>query len=112
VVGQFGRCATSPDGITWTEQTNLGTVTGNLTFLYSVAWTGSRFVAVGYQTTASPNISRCATSPDGVTWTIQPNFNTAFGDGYIPYAIVYSISKLVAVGIIEVGAASRCATSP
>lgn len=49
--------ATSPDGITWTART-----LPSGTWL-SVAWNGSVYVAVDY------NSAQCATSPDGITWT-------------------------------------------
>lgn len=72
VVGSYGRCATSPDGVTWTYRPGLQSAVG--VYLYSnfgmqgIAWTGSFFVTAG-------NEGRVATSPDGITWTLQPGLN-------------------------------------
>jgi hypothetical protein len=57
--GTAGRVFTSPDGITWTSQTNPAT-----SVLLSVRWSGNQFVAGG-------NSRSVMTSPDGVTWTNQ-----------------------------------------
>jgi len=51
---------TSPDGITWTQQT-LPASAG----WYSIAWNGSVFCAIARNSTVA------ATSPDGITWTQQ-----------------------------------------
>lgn len=59
--GGDGVVVTSPDGITWTQQSVPATVT---TSLDAVTWDGQRFVAAGYYGTV-------LTSTDAVTWTVQ-----------------------------------------
>jgi len=55
-----GTIATSPDGVTWTQQTP-----GQYSYNFeSVIWTGTKFVAVG-------DWGYIYTSPDGVNWTEQ-----------------------------------------
>lgn len=56
---------TSPDGITWTEQTNPKNFDLN-----DVIWNGSLFVAVG---SADGTDAYIVTSPDGTTWTERAN---------------------------------------
>jgi len=63
VVGQGGRCATSPNGVTWTYQPSLGAVTSNVV-AFALAWNGSVFLA------GCAN-GKVATSPDGVNWTLR-----------------------------------------
>ena len=40
-------------------------------FVFAISWSGTQFVAVGAW-------GKCVTSPDGVTWTNQASFTTAF----------------------------------
>ena len=56
----------------------------------AIVWDGSQFCAVGES-------GKCATSPDGVTWTNQANFTTAISS-YNMYAIAWDGTQLVAVG--------------
>ena len=58
----FGGCVvlTSPNGVTWTRQT-----TPTVPPLHSIAWSGSKFVAVGQ--------AAILTSLDGINWTKQSN---------------------------------------
>lgn len=60
VGGTNGYIATSPDGVTWTQQASQ--FVGQT--VYGLVWSGSLFVAVG----AAAKVS---TSPDGVTWTAR-----------------------------------------
>jgi hypothetical protein len=53
-------CATSSDGVNWTQRTMPGTGTE----WRGVVWNGSVFCAVGNGTSTT-----IATSPDGITWT-------------------------------------------
>ncbi len=71
---------TSPDALTWTTQKP------PWAYLYSIAWLGTQFVAVGQ----GPQIFY---SPDGVTWTSQTSgtYNPLTG-------IAWSGTKYVAVG--------------
>ena len=65
--------ATSPDGITWTGQSN-----GPASGLNDICWNGSIFCAVGNNTVW--------TSPDGITWTNQtsPEANNWSGVAWSP----------------------------
>ena len=58
--GASGLLATSPDGITWTQQTSSFATTT----IRAVAYDGSQWVAAGTS-------GKLATSPDGITWTQQ-----------------------------------------
>jgi hypothetical protein len=49
VVGEMGAIASSPDGITWTIQNAEKPIT-----LFSVAWTGFKYVGVGLGILLSP----------------------------------------------------------
>lgn len=69
IVGDSGKVATSPDGITWTVQMG----TWGTTQMNGIAWNGTVFCAVGGTSTGIT-----ATSPDGVTWT---NGSTIAGNG-------------------------------
>jgi hypothetical protein len=62
-VGYSGAeiCATSTDGITWTERPSFATAWTNGS-PQAIAWNGSVFCVVG-------DSGSCVTSPDGITWT-------------------------------------------
>jgi hypothetical protein len=92
-VGASGCVGTSPDGITWTQQTTGGGA--------GITWRGVAFgaglwVAVGHAGTLY-------SSPDGITWTSR---TSAFGASNI-YSLVYGAGQFVAVG-----EAGKIATSP
>jgi hypothetical protein len=55
----FTTVLSSPDGVTWTRQSDTG---NGLNTLTAVSWSGSEFVALGFN-------DAVLTSPDGVTWT-------------------------------------------
>ena len=63
-VGQGGKIAHSPDGITWTQQTS-----PTILPLQSVAYGNKLWVAVGQDGTV-------LTSPDGLEWTEESGFPT------------------------------------
>jgi hypothetical protein len=90
--GSSGKIFTSPDGITWTERTQLTTTAWGTYSVGCMAWNGSKFI-IG----ASDGNYTLATSPDGITWTVQSGFNSSTGV-YQPKAIVWSGSKLVIAG--------------
>jgi hypothetical protein len=83
-----GRVMTSPDGITWTEQTGPGVEK----FPEDVIYAGGQFVLVGYDWDGTGGI--VMTSPDGITWTEQTDIS---GDQHW-YAIAYGGGIYVAVG--------------
>lgn len=107
VVGRWGRCATSPDGITWTLRQSLPSVIGTYTYsnagMNGIAWGNSIFLTGGTE-------GRIATSPDGITWTRQTALNsTAWATSDIAIVnfvnskfIISNISTL-AVGISSDG---------
>lgn len=76
IVGEFGRVATSSDGIAWTNQTSLSTsawgAAGTASNVQKVIWNGSRFLAVG------PG-SKVARSTNGTAWTYEGGLITAGG---------------------------------
>jgi len=57
----------SSDGVTWNFPSGSGFTSTDL--VEAIAWNGSLFVAVG---NFGPSGYTAATSPDGITWTIQP----------------------------------------
>lgn len=84
-VGYQGKIYFSSDGgISWAKQFET-----QLTWLNSVTWTGSMFVAVGSDGTV-------ITSPDGVDWTIRPT-----GISTTLKSITWTGSKLVVTGFNE-----------
>ena len=64
-----GRVATSPDGVTWTNQTGLSSTGWSTTYITSINWNGSQFLVAG-------GTGKVATSPDGVTWTYQTGLSS------------------------------------
>jgi hypothetical protein len=88
-VGENKTIVTSPDGIVWTERSS-GDVSDYR--LYSIVWTGTKFIAVGWDINA--NQSTIVTSIDGITWT-RHSFAVAGG---VLLGITKSNNQLVAVG--------------
>lgn len=86
------KCATSPDGITWTERTLPAARNWS-----SVVWNGSVFCAIAYS-------DKCATSPDGITWTER-----TMPASRQWYKIAWSGTVFCA---IAVDSTDKCATSP
>ena len=76
--------ATSPDGVTWTEQS----VPDSGGKLLDVAWSGRRFVAVG---------SVVLTSIDGVTWSAVRT-PMPFNDNWPADAVTWGGSQFVVLG--------------
>lgn len=64
-VGQSGKVATSPNGITWTQRTS-----GYGANLFGVAFGEGTFAAVGFFDFANPG-NAVITSSDGVTWNLE-----------------------------------------
>jgi len=80
-IGYDGDVYTSPDTITWTEQTS-----GTTEALYGIIYDGSQFVTVGLNGTI-------LTSPDGITWTPQTS-----GTANDLAGITFANGQFVAVG--------------
>ncbi|HET9554903.1 MAG TPA: hypothetical protein VFP50_18200 [Anaeromyxobacteraceae bacterium] len=66
----------SPDGITWTARTiGIGGYSSHA--YYEVAWTGTKFVAVGFVQSGATVYPGYATSTDGITWSAAAAITTA-----------------------------------
>jgi len=85
VVGDYGSCAYSGDsGATWTRSTSFQTACGGSATAqsgFSVAWTGTNFVAIYRNNTTGNNTS--AYSTDGNTWSVTNTFQNAAGPHYL-----------------------------
>ncbi len=92
-VGFSAKLATSPDGVTWTQQDNSAFGAMDLN---AIAFGATKLVAIG-------NGTLVATSSDGVTWTQQNN--SAFGAAVMD--VIYAGGKFVIVGN-----SGKLATSP
>jgi hypothetical protein len=104
-----GKIATSSDGASWTYQSSLSASawgSGQTTSrVVNIAWSGSKFCVVGGIGTGSGG--KVATSPDGITWTYQPNLSSTTWGTTVPAGIAAISTKFV-VG----GNAGSIATSP
>jgi hypothetical protein len=80
-VGRDGVIVTSPNGITWTQQSS-----GTVYELYGITYGNNQFVVVG-------RFGTILTSPDGVTWTI-----IRFEYSYELRSVVFGNKEFVAVG--------------
>lgn len=86
------RLLTSEDGRVWTAQT---LPEANLS-LWSVAWSGTLYVAVGAAPYPPPSIfygTGIFTSPDGVNWTRR-----AIGESPVLQSVVWNGTRFVATG--------------
>jgi hypothetical protein len=101
IVGNNGKVATSPNGITWTYRPNLSTTAWGNDPVYAIAWDGSQYLiggGSGQGTTAGP--PSLATSPDGITWTVQ-SLATITGESWNTgpvYAILHDGSRFIITG--------------
>lgn len=66
-------CATSPDGINWTNRPGLSAC--GMQYATYVTWCGDRFITVGYD--YGTNTEKGATSPDGITWAYVGSFGVS-----------------------------------
>ncbi len=89
VSAPVSRIITSPDGITWTRQSNIPVST----YSNNMIWTGTKFVQVG-----NCYGNGFSTSPDGLTWTTSPTFDAAFGASKTAMAVAWNGSMYVVVG--------------
>jgi uncharacterized protein YjdB len=80
-----------PKPLTWTEAPVSG-----FSNIYSIAYGGGKFVAVGCHYVDSQNKATMAWSDNGKTWTVD-NLTSIFGSNII-YGIAYGSGKFVAVG--------------
>lgn len=78
---------TSPDGRNWTRRFE-----GYRQMLKSVAWTGSRLLATGYDVDKDTGVAY--SSPDGIDWTSQKGSGTGGGKG----VTIWAGSRFVFVG--------------
>jgi hypothetical protein len=94
ILAMRGSIQTSTDGITWTVVSHSP---WNAYTFSSVVWSGSKFVAVGFQAccgyAGSPG-GAIATSPDGLTWTVQ---NQSPPGEYL-HTVLWSGSRFVVAG--------------
>jgi len=91
-VGNAGRAVTSDDGLNWRESsTGLGNING-------VCWSPQKsiFVAVAY----TGGGSRCATSPDGLVWTLRSSLSNLIDWSDVCWSP--ELSRFVAVGNLDV----------
>lgn len=86
-----GGCVvlTSPNGVTWTRQT-----TPTVPPLQAVAWSGTKYVAVGRAGTSFPKAA-ILTSTNAVSWQVQ---SSGIPDGDDLLAIAWSGSQFLATG--------------
>ena len=85
-------------GVIWTYQPSLRTAV-SMSTMYSVAWSGTQFVAVGAK-------GKSATSPDGVAWRFQSSLAAAVANSDM-HSVVWTGTQFCAVG-----KNGKCATSP
>ncbi|HSX60272.1 MAG TPA: hypothetical protein VLF18_08745 [Tahibacter sp.] len=93
-VGDVGAVYTSPDGETWTWRP-----APTFTALRSVVYSGSMFVAVGYDIFGGVIMS----SPDGITWTVRyatdnPQF---FGPRDVVWTGDYFVAAVASVAMVS-----------
>lgn len=79
----LGRVMTSPDGVTWTQQS-----APVITTWYGICYGRGLFVAVGY----SGSTTNVMTSPDGINWTLR----TAGNNGAYYTSVVFARGLFVA----------------
>lgn len=86
-----GLLYTSPDAVTWTENSNLATAGWSGEEINSIAWSGTTYVVTSNFTT-----SDVATSPDLTTWTLHAAAFTGWY-GTIP-KIIWAGTQFVITG--------------
>lgn len=86
-VGDAETVVTSPDGSTWTAQSE-----SEVGDLQGIVWSGSQFVVVGFDSSATGSV--ILTSPDGVTWTSR----AVSANNRSLNAVTFGRSEYVAVG--------------
>jgi hypothetical protein len=84
--------ATSPDGLTWTQQ-DTGVAADSDRSFDAVGYGAGRFVATGFD--SADGTPLLYTSEDGIVWTVQPN---SFDNGEYVDDIVYANGAFVKVG--------------
>lgn len=104
VCSTTGQIAKSLDGTTWTSMPALSATSWGSTPIFSIVWTGHRFVVAG-------GSSKIATSPDLVTWSVSSDLQT--NTDWQGITAPPNISRLAFDGntLIAVGPNSRLATS-
>jgi hypothetical protein len=80
----------SSDGITWARSTSANALFGEYSQCFAVAWSGTRWVAVGYGT------NKLGYSSDGITWTASASGNALFTNTCV--ALAWNGTLWVAAG--------------
>jgi len=93
--------AYSPDGITWTSTSTSGTnvfgaVSGASGF--GICWNGSRWVAVGRNTSTGATTITISTSVNGLIWTTVSTAFTFNGTTGCGTSVIWTGTKFIAVG--------------
>jgi hypothetical protein len=97
VVGNTLKCATSPDGITWTEQTGIAGIWGaNQTGAGGVVYGNGKFVAWGYDQNFRGVV---ATSTNGVSWTASSSAPSIYTSTFGIQKIIFNGSIFVVIGV-------------
>jgi hypothetical protein len=99
-VGTFALILTSPDGLSWTQQAKGTIPVGTDVDTYgmgmaSVAWSGSRFVAVGR---AADGSAAVWTSPDALSWSVGTLPNLPAAPQFTLRDVVWGHGQFVAAG--------------
>jgi hypothetical protein len=99
-VGTFALILTSPDGLSWTQQAKGTIPVGTDVDTYgmgmaSVAWSGSRFVAVGR---AADGSAALWTSPDALSWSVGTLPNLPAAPQFTLRDVVWGHGQFVAAG--------------
>lgn len=90
--GSEGGCATSPDGVNWTQQPGLRSSGFGGNVHPVIRWCGDKFYVAG-----SGGAGLLATSTDGVTWTTRSGITDGSYD-LLTFDMAWSGSKLCVVG--------------
>lgn len=97
-VGREGEILTSSDGSTWATQSASQLNISKTPYLISVLYAGTQFVATGNYVGINPSTGFLLTSPDGLTWAMQPTGANLYGIAYGVVGGDGGLGTYVAVG--------------